>query len=425
MSDIAIQADTISKQYRIGQRQSYKALRDTVSEAMAAPLRRVRSSLTGVTTKPSTPETTIWALQDVSFQLRQGEVVGLIGRNGSGKSTLLKILSRITKPTSGQAMIAGRVGSLLEVGTGFHPELTGGENVYLNGAILGMKRAEISRQFDAIVAFAEIDQFIGTPVKRYSSGMYMRLAFAVAAHLETEILLVDEVLAVGDAAFQKKCLGKISDVAREGRTVVFVSHTMAAVQQLCTRVLLMRAGILHDEGSPDRIIANYLSDASQSEDGDFDLSNHPARSTEFPPLLRRLILRGSDGSPTSLYYPGDGMHVELTIRPQSAIREPRIAIAIEDSSGQRIMTFASHFHNGELPDITAECQILCTVPPLQLGSGRYLISASVGTKYRPLIDAIDNAAWFEVGWHNNYGNGEPYLPIYGPILTQSRWARIG
>ncbi|MGA7731720.1 MAG: polysaccharide ABC transporter ATP-binding protein, partial [Chloroflexia bacterium] len=202
---------------------------------------------------------TIWALKDVSFEVKRGEVVGVIGRNGAGKSTLLKILSRITEPTTGRASIAGRVGSLLEVGTGFHPELSGRENIYLNGAILGMKRAEIERKFDEIVAFSEVEKFIDTPVKHYSSGMYLRLAFAVAAHLEPEILLVDEVLAVGDAQFQKKCLGKIGEVAQEGRTVLFVSHNMAAVTQLCTSGIWLRDGNLDSIGAVDTIVHRYLS----------------------------------------------------------------------------------------------------------------------------------------------------------------------
>ena len=245
MSEVAIRCEGLGKRYRIGKPERYRTLRDTLTDAVYAPFRRIRSAF-----QPSSfpaaqhpnGDDTIWALKDVSFEITQGEVVGIIGRNGAGKSTLLKILSRITEPTEGHAEIQGRVGSLLEVGTGFHPELTGRENIYLNGAILGMKRAEMQRKFDEIVAFAEVNKFIDTPVKHYSSGMYLRLAFAVAAHLEPEILLVDEVLAVGDAAFQKKCLGKMGDVAKEGRTVLFVSHNMNAIEQLCTACLLLDKG---------------------------------------------------------------------------------------------------------------------------------------------------------------------------------------
>src|SRR6476661_9542116 len=234
-----IQARGLSKCYRLGERERYGALRDSIVAAVTAPVRWLNSKSNG---ESGTDERTIWALRDVSFEIEQGEIVGIIGRNGSGKSTLLKILSRITEPTIGSAMVLGQVGSLLEVGSGFHPELTGRENVYVNGAILGMKRREIARKFDEIVAFAEVEPFIDTPVKHYSSGMQMRLAFAVAAHLEPTILLVDEVLAVGDIAFQKKCLGKMQDVSKQGRTVLFVSHNMAAIQNLCKAGVFLAGG---------------------------------------------------------------------------------------------------------------------------------------------------------------------------------------
>src|SRR5437016_4097867 len=234
MAPLAIEVQGLSKRYRIGGRPvPYRTLRDTMVDRLTAPWRRVRS-LTGGRESPSRANETFWALRDVSFEVAPGEVVGIIGRNGAGKSTLLKILSRITEPTDGFATINGRVGSLLEVGTGFHGELTGHENVYLSGAILGMTKKEIDRKFDEIVAFAEVEHFVDTPVKHYSSGMYLRLAFAVAAHLEPEILLVDEVLAVGDITFQRKCIGKMGDVARQGRTILFVSHNIAAVGRLCS-----------------------------------------------------------------------------------------------------------------------------------------------------------------------------------------------
>src|SRR6266850_519315 len=251
MSEIAIKCEGLSKQYRIGQLERYRALRDVVTDAAGAPFRRLRSAISNSNGNGNSQSAIrnsqsnyIWALDNLSFEVKQGEVVGVIGRNGAGKSTLLKILSRITKPTKGSAEIHGRVGSLLEVGTGFHPELTGRENIYLNGAILGMRKAEIDRKFDEIVAFAEVERFIDTPVKRYSSGMHVRLAFAVAAHLETEILIVDEVLAVGDLEFQTKCLGKMQDVTRNGRTILFVSHNMGAIKSLCTSSMLLDGGRL-------------------------------------------------------------------------------------------------------------------------------------------------------------------------------------
>ena len=262
MTDIAISCKGVGKLYQIGGRESYKALRDTIADAMSMPFRLLRSTFTGADTKGRTKEPasgeTFWALKDLSLEIKRGAAVGIIGRNGAGKSTLLKVLSRITAPTTGEVKIHGRVGSLLEVGTGFHPELTGRENIFLNGAILGMRKTDIERKFDEIVSFAEVDRFIDTPVKRYSSGMYVRLAFAVAAHLEPEILVVDEVLAVGDAAFQKKCLGKIGDVSKDGRTVLFVSHNMTAVQSLCRNALWLDGGSIVEYGAASDVVSSYL-----------------------------------------------------------------------------------------------------------------------------------------------------------------------
>ncbi|MEP7287512.1 MAG: ABC transporter ATP-binding protein [Chloroflexota bacterium] len=262
MDDIVIRAEGLGKQYRIGSHKArYSTLRDTLTSAAAAPFKRLRAVLRNQSA--AAPDQVFWALQDVSFSVKRGEVVGIIGRNGAGKSTLLKILSRITEPSTGYVDLEGRIGSLLEVGTGFHAELTGRENVFLNGAILGMSRRDIERKFDQIVDFAEIEKFIDTPAKHYSSGMYMRLAFAVAAHLEPEILVVDEVLAVGDLAFQKKCLGKMGEVAQTGRTVLFVSHNMAAITRLCPRTILLNEGRVMMDGPSNQVISAYL----QSEMG--------------------------------------------------------------------------------------------------------------------------------------------------------------
>ena len=259
MSNIAIRVENLSKLYHIGKRQNgYQTLRDTIMDAFVAPFRRAGKLLKGQATGAAELDETIWALKDISFNVTHGEVVGLIGRNGAGKSTLLKILARITEPTKGYAEIKGRVGSLLEVGTGFHPELTGRENIYLSGAILGMKKDEIKRKFDEIVEFAEVSKFIDTPVKHYSSGMYLRLAFAVAAHLEPEILLVDEVLAVGDSRFQKKCINKMQDVGKSGRTVFFVSHNMSAVTRLCDRTILLDEGKIVADGRSKDVVSVYL-----------------------------------------------------------------------------------------------------------------------------------------------------------------------
>src|SRR6516162_7415133 len=254
MTMIVIHAEGLSKRYRIGEHERYHALRDVLTRVLRSPMSLLRRSQ---------PET-FWALKEVSLDVREGEVLGLIGRNGAGKTTLLKILSRITRPTSGWAEIRGRVGSLLEVGTGFHPELTGRENIFLSGAILGMGRHETAAKFDEIVAFAELEKFIDTPVKHYSSGMYIRLAFAVAAHLEPEILLVDEVLAVGDINFQKKCLGKMGDVGRAGRTVILVSHNLGAIGQLCQRTIWLDEGTIVTDGKPEAIISEYVKGVTKS-----------------------------------------------------------------------------------------------------------------------------------------------------------------
>lgn len=276
MGNVAIHAEEISKKYKIGARQArYKTLRESLSETVASPFRRMGHLLSNRRNGVSHTQETIWALKDVSFEIEHGEVIGIIGRNGAGKSTLLKILSRITEPTEGSARLYGRVGSLLEVGTGFHPELTGRENIYLNGAILGMKRGEIDRKFDEIVVFAEIEKFIDTPVKHYSSGMYLRLAFAVAAHMEPEILIVDEVLAVGDYEFQKKCLGKMEDVSKAGRTILFVSHNMAAIDSLCSKCIYLESGNVKLIDETAKVIPLYIGESSDSRrDRGLRISSH-------------------------------------------------------------------------------------------------------------------------------------------------------
>jgi lipopolysaccharide transport system ATP-binding protein len=265
MSDTVIQCEGIGKRYRLGQRQRYRALRDTLTDVFRAPFRGLRRAFKGKPAAPTDGPESIWALKDISFEIRQGEVLGIVGRNGAGKSTLLKVLARITAPTEGKATIHGRTGALLEVGTGFHPELTGRENIYLNGAILGMTRSEIERSFEEIVTFSECGRFLDTPIKHYSSGMYLRLAFSVAAHLETEILFVDEVLAVGDAAFQKKCMGKMEKVSHEGRTIIFVSHNLLAVQTLCPRTIYLDQGKVVADGSSASVISAYLQAIPRSE----------------------------------------------------------------------------------------------------------------------------------------------------------------
>jgi lipopolysaccharide transport system ATP-binding protein len=311
MSETVIKVEHLSKQYRIGAREGYRTFRETLVDAVKTPLQGLskvfnrRSAVGG----RSSGDDTIWALEDVSFEVKQGEVVGIIGRNGAGKSTLLKILSRITEPTEGRVELRGRVGSLLEVGTGFHPELTGHENIYLYGAILGMDRWEITRKFDEIVAFAELDKFIDTPVKKYSSGMYMRLAFAVAAHLEPEILLVDEVLAVGDAQFQKKCLGKMGDVAKEGRTVLFVSHQLEAIQRLCGSCLLIREGHLEEYNETPKTIKKYL----DTEDRLCCSWHNASPDTGAKGYLKSIRVLDAGNQPRSAFHRDEEIFVEMIL----------------------------------------------------------------------------------------------------------------
>src|SRR5467141_92353 len=291
MSEPAIRGEKLGKRYRIGERQRYLALRDILTQTAKAPLRLFRA---GAPKSASNGDGHIWALKDASFEVREGEVVGIIGRNGAGKSTLLKILARVTKPTEGFAKIHGRLGSLLEVGTGFHSELTGRENVYLSGAILGMKKREIVRKFDEIVAFAEVEKFIDTPLKHYSTGMQMRLAFAVAAHFEPEVLLVDEVLAVGDMAFQKKCLGKMGEVAHAGRTIVFVSHQMNQIRRLCHTVIWMDGGTIRQAGPTNEVVGAYESEVLSCGSSQQSRENSPLIKAQF---LRWEIVAPSVSAP--------------------------------------------------------------------------------------------------------------------------------
>ncbi len=322
MSDVAIKARNLSKVYELGRKsERYATVRDTLMDAMRGAARALRGTRAKDKPKPET----IWALRDMSFDVQRGDVVALIGRNGAGKSTLLKILSRITYPTGGSAEIHGRVGSLLEVGTGFHPELTGRENIFLNGAILGMRKAEIDRQFDAIVEFSELARFMDTAVKHYSTGMYLRLAFAVAAHMDTEILLIDEVLAVGDASFQKKCLGKMGDVAAAGRTVLFVSHNMGAVAGLCKRAIWIDEGGVRADGGVEDVAQRYLGALAQGAFR-FDSEDHHLS-------IREVLLKNAEGNVTSQFAPGEDLVIEIGFEATRRLEKPYIVIVINNLYG--------------------------------------------------------------------------------------------
>jgi lipopolysaccharide transport system ATP-binding protein len=354
MTDIVIRAEGLGKRYRIGERERYLALRDILGRAISAPARLFRPR------KPSSPNgdaTHIWALKDVSFEVHQGEVVGIIGRNGAGKTTLLKILAQVTRPTEGRARLKGRVGSLLEVGTGFHPELTGRENVYLSGAILGMRKREIERKFDEIVAFAEVEKFLDTPLKHYSSGMQMRLAFAVAAHLEPEILLVDEVLAVGDAAFQKKCMGKMRDVAKEARTVMFVSHNMAAVRSLCARGHVVSEGRIAFSGPIDQCIERYLLSASEDMPAEVVTTNTPRATGPEGTAFRITRVKLVTTADRAVLHSGRPFIVEMDFTLREPVNDLLVAFGPHAAGGSRVF----------------ECRSSDSYGPIQLPPGDYSI----------------------------------------------------
>ena len=384
MPDIVIQAENIGKRYRIGGGARYKALRDTLTDTMTTVVHKLhelsrkpfQDSCQSVkfVDKPSD----FWALKDVNFEVKRGEVVGIIGRNGAGKSTLLKILSRITEPTEGRIELRGRVGSLLEVGTGFHPELTGRENIYLNGAILGMKRAEIRHRFDEIVEFSEISKFLDTPVKHYSSGMYMRLAFSVAAHLEPEILLVDEVLAVGDAEFQRKCLGKMGEVAKGGRTVLFVSHDMSAIQKLCTRVIMLDQGRVRFSGSPNDAVAQYIKQGATSA-GEYRWTNDSRRpSASFlRPIAMRI--RNHEGQIVATLDRQRPFHIEMEYEMLKPVHEMQVGFWLMANDGT-VLFVGGDLENEHWRGKCRENGVYTSavkIPGGLLNGGRYLVRMGV------------------------------------------------
>ncbi len=397
MDHLAIRADGLGKQYRIGGRQDgYRTLRDTLVESFAAPLRRARKLMRGQATGAADLDETIWALRDVSFEVKHGEVVGVIGRNGAGKSTLLKILSRITEPTEGYADVYGRVGSLLEVGTGFHPELTGRENIYLNGAILGMKRAEIANRFDEMVAFAEIEKFIDTPVKHYSSGMYVRLAFAVAAHLETEILLVDEVLAVGDAAFQRKCLGKMSGVAESGRTVLFVSHNMGAITSLCSRALLLDEGRLQTDDLTERVISRYLTSGA-SVSGRCVWEEGVANPGVDEIKVRSVCVRNSAGEVTALLDVRKPFEVEIEYEVSRPLSHCRVGIVLTTVEGVAVLAAYDVDNEAYMGERGPGRYISkCEIPGNLLNPGTFILSIHAGIRRVKSLVSLENVMSIEI-----------------------------
>ncbi len=415
----AISARGISKRYKIGARQNrHLTLRGEITEGMAKFFHRIKTR----SSKPQDSERTFWALKDVSFDVQPGEVVGVIGRNGAGKSTLLKILSEITYPTEGRVELRGRVGSLLEVGTGFHPELTGRENIYLNGAILGMKRAEINRKFDEIAAFAEVDQFLDTPVKRYSSGMYVRLAFAVAAHLEPEILLVDEVLAVGDIAFQRKCIGKMSDVAKSGRTILFVSHNMAAVDALCSKTILLEKGKVFAIGATADVIQQYVRGLSEIP-AEMDLSDHPARTSGSTAILKSWKMLNAGGEAVPAISLGEDITLEVSGTTPKLIPGASLMIQINRPSGERIVTCYTDYQYNQRIALNGPFTFRCTIRDCRLMPGPYVIHLSLKST-QEVVDNLENLPC-EVTPRDIYGTGKMLPPRCGPYLPDVKWEVIG
>ncbi len=416
MSDTVIRVENLSKLYRLGLIGS-STLHDDLNRWLARvrrkpdPLKRIsdfgfeisdldaRKNGHGAQSGGENQQSaisnrqsdSIWALRDVSFEVKRGEVVGIIGRNGAGKSTLLKILSRITAPTSGQVKVKGRIASLLEVGTGFHPELTGRENIFLNGAILGMRKAEIAKKFDEIVAFAEVEKFIDTPVKRYSSGMYVRLAFAVAAHLEPEILLVDEVLAVGDAAFQKKCLGKMGDVAREGRTVLFVSHNLGAVRSLCSRSVLLEGGQIIIDGSTETTVAGYLKSTATDLPADIDTSCLSRPSNITSSALRITRVRIINGAEQAIVYCDEPFKLDLEFVVAEPIEEVVLGWSVHSSDNVRLFECRSIDRLGAIPRLElGTYSIQTSLPSNPLNPGLFTLNvgarcANKGLDYLPSV----------------------------------------
>jgi len=385
--DIVIRAEGLGKKYVIGhegQRERYVALRDVITRGARSALRKAADMAKGRIVVPGDTVEEFWALKDINFEVKRGEVLGIIGRNGAGKSTLLKILSRITEPTEGRVTIKGRVASLLEVGTGFHPELTGRENIFLNGAVLGMTHAEIKRKFDEIVAFSEVEKFLDTPVKRYSSGMYVRLAFAVAAHLEPEILIVDEVLAVGDAEFQKKCLGKMGEVASGGRTVLFVSHNMGAVERICRRGLILDQGRILLEGSTRKCVDTYQKHHTASE---FTGQMHRAPTPKAMAYVQRVTFRDEHDRPTPHLRTWERCVIELDIFSFHEIGDGSAVIYITSTDNKMLCLFSTRPDSAvAFPLAPGINRVRCEIPQLPLAAGTYGFGAGI---------AIPNVQWIE------------------------------
>jgi len=418
MAEPAIIVENLSKQYRIGANRGRQNFREALVDAIAAPFRRLRSF--GQSSHRDSDS--IWALRDVSFEVQPGEVVGIIGRNGAGKSTLLKILSRITAPTEGRAIINGRVASLLEVGTGFHPELTGRENIYLSGAILGMSRQEINAKFDEIVEFSGVGKFIDTPVKRYSSGMHVRLGFAVAAHLEPDILVIDEVLAVGDSEFQRRCLGKMEQVSHsEGRTVLFVSHNMPAVRSLCGSCFLIDGGRLALQADSETCVERYLSLGLGAVPEATARFSRPKGTTQWMTSATLLC----DGQPSTALPMGGTLSLRVTFEAEHPIRHPRLGFIISNAQGDRIINVNNRYQHSRDPEAPISSgAIVCDMGVVPLMAGRYFVSLWFGDHMGD-SHVVEGALSFDVHDRDIWGTGR--TPFYALMWwpTQFRLEALG
>jgi lipopolysaccharide transport system ATP-binding protein len=411
VSRVTINAAGLGKRYRLGANlASYGRLSESISDGLRAPVRRLR----GVG-RPSREE--LWALKDVSFEVREGEIVGVVGRNGAGKTTLLKVLARITEPTEGRAELSGRVGSLLEVGTGFHPELSGRENIFLNGAILGMSRVEVRSKFDEIVAFSELERFVDTPVKRYSSGMYVRLAFAVAAHLEPEILFVDEVLSVGDAAFQQRCLGRMDEIAHSGRTILFVSHSLAAVSALCTRGFLMESGRIVADGSIEEVLARYV--AEVRDDVALDLRDRTDRQGDGRLRFTAVRITGPVGAPRTW----DETRFSLFYEADADLPDVAASFSVEGPLGEPLFQVTNRIAGQELRDLPRSGEIRCVVPSIPIAPGRYTINLYSEVN-GVLADWIRGAGSFEIVEHDVFGSGRLPAASHGRLVLPHSWSVV-
>lgn len=423
MSDVVIKSENLGKKYTIGhqaEKGRYVALRDVLVHNAKSLWNKTTDLVLGKPIIQGDILEEVWALRDVNFEIKRGEAVGIIGRNGAGKSTLLKILSRITEPTAGRVTIKGRVASLLEVGTGFHPELTGRENIYLNGTILGMSRAEIKKKFDEIVAFAEIEKYLDTPVKRYSSGMYVRLAFAVAAHLESEILVVDEVLAVGDAQFQKKCLGKMDDVATKGRTVLFVSHNMAAINQLCNRGFELYQGTLNFQGDIESTISHYL----QTEQilWSDNLKDRQDRKGSKWLKFTKAVICNSQGIILNRVISGQDIFIKFYYESDRQVSKANVLIAfnIRNHQGTLLTNLNTADSGQSMLDIYANGYFECNWPMFNLRSGRYYCSLFCSVKGE-IVDWIQNAFVIDVEDGDYHKTGQLISRNQGDILVSHSW----